>query len=457
MPEKYKGDADGLKAYYFPNLSAAPVFSTGPLRRGRWGQASVNTPGFFKLSKAQKAALPWHAYSYEFEEWLFGAGSASGKNGPTLEVTFVGQAFAPSGFLTTSFSAYGNYNAWPDLGTKAKALGKLQSKIAQNSMNVAQSIAERKQTVSLIGDSVRRLVQLALWIRKGDFKNIHQRYGLPKPRKTRTGAYVVPQYYREVTKVVVYGDNGQPLLNRKGEPKKRVSVIYRDKKRDGSWYFSDIWLEYQYGWKPLLADIYGSAEVLSKLHESPRPLRFTAMSSGNQKLNRPFATWAVNGSTYRTKLDLLYADSCRYVLEIEEDISGLKGLAEAGLTNPLLLAWEVIPYSFVADWFIPLGNYLQQLEYARGCSFKRGSVRWKRSAVGEVFHELIAVTEGYRRGSVKDLDIDIRWRKDTREILGSFPYQELPRFSPKLGVERVLSGIALFNQIFARGKPTVRI
>lgn len=30
-----------------------------------------------------------------------------------------------------------------------------------------------------------------------------------------------------------------------------------------------------------------------------------------------------------------------------------------GLKDPLSIAWELVPYSFVADWFIPIGAWLQ--------------------------------------------------------------------------------------------------
>jgi len=30
----------------------------------------------------------------------------------------------------------------------------------------------------------------------------------------------------------------------------------------------------------------------------------------------------------------------------------------SGLTDPASVLWELTPYSFVADWFIPIGNYL---------------------------------------------------------------------------------------------------
>jgi len=28
------------------------------------------------------------------------------------------------------------------------------------------------------------------------------------------------------------------------------------------------------------------------------------------------------------------------------------------LTNPALVAWELVPFSFVADWFVPIGSWL---------------------------------------------------------------------------------------------------
>lgn len=457
MPQKYLGNLNALRAYYFPDMNAAPVFTSQQSRRGAWSQSSLNTPKFYSLSRAAKRALPWHAYSYSYENWDFEPGVVSGKNGPTLTATFVGQAFAASGYTYSPWST-GTYNRWPDPGTKAKALASVQSKISSMSMNLAQAIAERRQTVSLIGNTVRRLVQLALWIKKGDFKSIHARYGLPKPKKTRSGGYVVPDYYREVTRVVVYGEDGQPLINKKGLPKKRVSVIYRDRKRpEGRWSFSDLWLEYSYGWKPLLSDVYGAADVLSKIHRNRKPIRFTGMASGIVKVEDYFAEWPINGSYYRSYLSALYADRARYVIEVVEDLDPVKGFAEVGLTNPLNLAWEVLPYSFVLDWFIPLGNYLEQLEYARGVIFSRGAVSWQRSALGTVRSKLDRVVPGYLAGSISGLNIGIEYRYKSREILTSFPYQEFPSFQPKLGVERVLSGISLLNQILTRGKTTVRI
>jgi hypothetical protein len=36
-------------------------------------------------------------------------------------------------------------------------------------------------------------------------------------------------------------------------------------------------------------------------------------------------------------------------------------IRQMGVLDPLSVAWEVLPFSFVADWFIPIGTYLENL------------------------------------------------------------------------------------------------
>jgi hypothetical protein len=55
-------------------------------------------------------------------------------------------------------------------------------------------------------------------------------------------------------------------------------------------------------------------------------------------------------------------------------------MAETGITNPLLVAWDAVPLSFVVDWFLPVNNWLKQLDTYSGftlASVKR--VRFTRT------------------------------------------------------------------------------
>jgi hypothetical protein len=37
-----------------------------------------------------------------------------------------------------------------------------------------------------------------------------------------------------------------------------------------------------------------------------------------------------------------------------------------GLTNPALVAWELVPFSFVVDWALPIGDWLSSLDAMLG-------------------------------------------------------------------------------------------
>jgi hypothetical protein len=133
------------------------------------------------------------------------------------------------------------------------------------------------------------------------------------------------------------------------------------------------WLELQYGWKPLMSDVYGSADALREAEGDGKAYRVTVHGSAVE--NTPVAwkkTPDVTGVIYvnvrgnckqqvRVRLD--------YVLENPL----LASLASIGVTNPVALAWELLPYSFVVDWFTPLGDWISSMDAALGYSFLGGT------------------------------------------------------------------------------------
>jgi len=119
------------------------------------------------------------------------------------------------------------------------------------------------------------------------------------------------------------------------------------------------WLQLQYGWMPLLQDVKGGAEFLAKLLNFPmvqtykvrrkRPLQAERWPSGTQRT----AQWSFVGET---KGQLIARLS-------EVDTAKL-----SGLLDPASVAWELTPWSFVIDWFIPIGNYLADRSLASALS-----------------------------------------------------------------------------------------
>jgi hypothetical protein len=59
------------------------------------------------------------------------------------------------------------------------------------------------------------------------------------------------------------------------------------------------------------------------------------------------------------------------------------GLASRmGLVNPLSIAWEVVPFSFVVDWFLPVGNFLENLTSLAGTVQLEAQAAYRKTASG---------------------------------------------------------------------------
>jgi len=48
-------------------------------------------------------------------------------------------------------------------------------------------------------------------------------------------------------------------------------------------------------------------------------------------------------------------------------------VSQLGLVNPAEIVWEMMPYSFIADWFVPIGPWIGSLTADIGYTFKGGS------------------------------------------------------------------------------------
>lgn len=112
---------------------------------------------------------------------------------------------------------------------------------------------------------------------------------------------------------------------------------------------SGRWLEMQYGWLPAIGSCYEAAKA------------FEAISLGRTnrvavKVNRRWVEDAIAGSTH-TAPALFHAGG-KIICELDEELSFARTL---GLTDPLQVAWELLPFSFVLDWFLPVGTYLENL------------------------------------------------------------------------------------------------
>lgn len=110
---------------------------------------------------------------------------------------------------------------------------------------------------------------------------------------------------------------------------------------------SDQVLEIQYGVRPLLKDVESAAQYLGhRLGSSPLQTMYRASRT---------AKGVVNSSVPFVFFDENRVSTTVGIIAIIKEIDQVQLV---GLTDPASVIWEKIPFSFVADWFIPIGSFL---------------------------------------------------------------------------------------------------
>jgi len=108
-------------------------------------------------------------------------------------------------------------------------------------------------------------------------------------------------------------------------------------------------LEWTYAVRPLLDDVFNAAQHLAYMQERPatRVYRVSKKVNGKNRIDLGVGAFSPVNWVIRKQLiaKVTHVNEARLV----------------GLTNPAAVAWELMPWSFVADWFIPIGNYIQAI------------------------------------------------------------------------------------------------
>ncbi len=116
---------------------------------------------------------------------------------------------------------------------------------------------------------------------------------------------------------------------------------------------SDRWLELQYGWLPLVGDLDAAGKWAAECVSDTQPGRNKVVArkvwsvEDSSPANTNVCTWTRRVTIFELQY-IIYA--------LQKSPTYLPNLA-----TPATIAWELLPYSFVADWVIPIGSYLEAL------------------------------------------------------------------------------------------------
>jgi hypothetical protein len=182
----------------------------------------------------------------------------------------------------------------------------------------------------------------------------------------------------------------------------------------------DAWLQYRYVFKTSELDIKEAIKFAK---------RYMSLGSLDRKLK-------LYGQSETTVYDC--AVKCRCTLEIKPNEMGYvskiwNALQTYGLTPDFYVIWDMIPYSFIVDWFIPVGDMLGVLDASS--VFKPG----ERYDISNVCFSL-AYQRPFGSYTYKCYS---RWAAEPLQTFNEFYWFDKPATSDKVKTFRVLDAISL--------------
>jgi hypothetical protein len=316
--------------------------------------------------------------------------------------------------LSFPYTSYGVSNPWEDprshvatyaslpgfytarIGVLEKrALNRHYTKLKNQKIDLATELSQTMQTIRLVANAAKRLADTFILLKKGNIVKAFKK--------------LFPGTFKEVA---------------------------QDR------------LAYVYGIKPLFSDIFGAMEHLAEFLQKAPQVKSNGHAKESFTENVEFVSsiFKVRVETV-SEIRVKYGSSFRVVNPLDRTLSQL------GFTNPANVIWELVPFSFVVDWFIRIGDFLNLATATRGLElsqsyktvFIKRTVKWKVAILNS---NLTADPIVYDwKSSVGEANPD--WASWTitqhycrRETL-SLPDVPVPSFKSPVSVDHALNAFAL--------------
>jgi hypothetical protein len=216
-------------------------------------------------------------------------------------------------------------------------------------------------------------------------------------------------------------------------------------------YVTGKWLEYRYGWMPLVYSTYDAINTFSKdvtrgvvnVKGRSGAEAIDSMESGDGSYTSP-STFVQRDLSWRSEYGL------QFYLPPGLQIYDWTSL------NPLAIAWELTPLSFVADWFLNVGQQLSLMEnyWLFNSKFRTGYLTDSSRDVITMTRDGITIAMSSHKNLLVDIQRDGATQIATykkRTVLLSLPFPSMNlRISCKLGASRLLDAASLLHQLIGR-------
>lgn len=309
-----------------------------------------------------------------------------------------------------------------------EARHKAHGRFADGDLSLGVDGAEIGQSFGMITSTVGKITKAYAAIKRGNIGSaLHHILGYHPRKRIPKSAWNIPSNLRG---------------KRSGAHSKSIS----ERLKAGALSPANAWLEVTYGWKPLINSVYGVASAVTDgLRNTSSDVIRIAAGATEQLAGTGYSA---DGRVWKTTISGI----CRagVVLKVRVTNIATRIAAALGLINPFTIAWELVPFSFVVDWFLPIGRTLATISYYAGCSVRGCSstkadltVKTELNPDNDYFYPVYQNAVGYLTAR--------RFSRNVPE--NGVPTLSWGKIAPKLGVSRLTSALALLTQTFlGKGK-----
>lgn len=378
---------------YSVNATSVYEYSTGVARRkpsGKW--------------------VPPTNYSLQYRrvDWPRGRTERSnpviGKK-PTIYDGLVGSGTVGTSACFNALNHFDSAMTEPSLladpyGLGNAALIAARVKLKGMKVDLGTAFGERKQLARMLGDTATNLAKSFRSLRRGNVRGAMDALGISSKKREPRGSNI---------------------------PKK--------------------WLELQYGWLPSVSDAYSVASRLESREAGD--WRVTAKALRSREVEGEFSISPVYSSPSSTQACVVKAKAVHSAFVRIDALPAndlLHTLASLGVTNPLLVAWELTPLSFVVDWGWALGDWIESLDAMLGYSTATTSTSLLiRADWEDKGQSLVESSVRYTRNNYVGTKRMVGLK---RVVSDGVPIPTLPRLKDPRSLGHMANGLALLTQAF---------